>query len=110
MPPRAWNESGLGGIFTTVRFAIVATFVLIGFLAMPVFSHTASAGGATSVPGGKLQLRAAPNRGDASDQGGQHSGPVSPDVRVDARQARAPAVLWGRRETTTAVAADGHHM
>ena len=91
MPPRAWNESGLGGIFTTVRFAIVATFVLIGFLAMPVFSHAASAGGATSVPAWKLELRAAPNPGDASDQGGQDSGPVSPNVRVNARQAPAPA-------------------
>ena len=68
MPPRAWNESGLGGIFTTVRFAIVATFVLIGFLAMPVFSHTAAASGATSVPAWKLELRGAPNPGDASDQ------------------------------------------
>jgi len=110
MPPRAWNESGLGGIFTTVRFAIVATFVLIGFLAMPVFSHTASAGGATSVPAWKLELRAAPNPGDASDQGGQDSGPVSPNVRVNARQAPAPAGLLGRSETTIAVAPDGHHM
>src|SRR5437773_919896 len=110
MPPRAWNESGLGGIFTTVRFAIVATVVLVGSLAMPVFSQTASAGGATSVPAWKLELRAAPNPGAASDQGGQDSGPVSPNVRVNARQAPAPAGLLGRSETTIAVAPDGHHM
>src|SRR5437867_13389923 len=104
MPPRAWNESGLGGIFTTVRFAIVATFVSIGFLAMPVFSHTASAGGATSVPAWKLELRAAPNRGDASDQAGQDSGPVRPSVRVDARLAPAPAGLPWRGQPSIPVA------
>jgi len=100
----------VGGIVPTLRFAVVATFVLIGLLAVPVFSHTAAATGSVTVPAWKLELRGAPTPGDGSGQQGQDSGPVSPNVRVNAQQAPAPAGLLGRSETTIAVAPDKLHM
>src|SRR5207237_3192116 len=40
-----------GGVSTTLRFAMVATFVLIGFLAVPVISHRGADLGVIAVCG-----------------------------------------------------------
>jgi len=97
-------------VFTTLRFALVTALVLIGFLAVPALTQTAAASGTASIPTWKQELRGALTFEDASAQGGQDSGSVGPNVRVNAPQRPSPAGLLGRSETTIAVAPDGRHM
>jgi len=105
-----------GGLVVKLRFALVMTFVLIGFLAVPALSQTAAASGPAPTQTWKQELFGAPTLDDASGQGGQSSGAlvsgpvVGPNVRVNAQQQPFPAGFLGRSETTIAVAPDGLHM
>src|SRR5213593_882211 len=81
-----------GGLVVKMRFALVMTFVLIGFLAVPALSQTAAASGPAPTQTWKQELFGAPTLDDASGQGGQSSGAlvsgpvVGPNVRVNAQQ------------------------
>lgn len=99
-----------------MRFALVMTLVLIGFLAVPAFSEVVAAERPAQAPSWKRELFGAPLPLSPSELGAQDSGGnnpalmVGPNVRVNAPQEPFPAGLLGRSETTIAVAPDGSRM
>src|SRR2546428_463220 len=115
MPARRGRER-VGGVFMKMRFALVMTLVLIGFLAVPAFSEVVAAERPAQAPSWKRELFGAPLPLSPSDLGAQDSGGnnpalmVGPNVRVTAPQEPFPAGLLGRSETTIAVAPDGSRM
>src|SRR5437899_12258903 len=105
-----------GGLVVKLRFALVMTFVLIGFLAVPALSQTAAASGPAPTQTWKQELFCAPTLDDASGQVGQRSGAlvsgpvVGPNCRVNSQQHPFQACFFGRSDTTMSLATYGLQM